>query len=71
MLKSSDKQLVYNIVKIFGAKLTREKLLERITFLSTSESHRYASAFESITKYGEMLTYLFDNYSKELKEDQQ
>lgn len=69
MINSSDKKLVYDIVTIFGAKLTREKLLNRIAFLSTSENHKVGSSFDNITRYGKMLTYLFDNFTKELKED--
>jgi hypothetical protein len=68
MIKISDKILVNEMIKLFGVRLTRDKILEKITLLSLPDAPKYVSAFLSITRYAEWLTYISDNYKIETKE---
>lgn len=69
MIRSIDKIIIHEMVVLIGAKLTRDKILEKITLLSLPDAPKYGSVFDKITRYGGMLSYIFDNYTKELKED--
>ncbi len=72
MVKQADKTFVYNLVMLIGAKLSREKLLEKIKILSSTPTQQFPHLNMDFVKaknlqyYGGLLTYLEDTYREQL-----